>query len=117
MEEPITTQPTTLLDQLKAKRSEIVDTKDTLIPIPGYDEDPPLLLVKYRLLEGTELEKIGQRMRKSKNVGRWDRQINAMLDQMIAACEGLYVDVAGDGEVVPLTIGGEEVNEIGRAHV
>jgi len=100
--------PTTLLDQLASKRKEIADIRETFVPIPGYDKEPPLLLAKYRLLEGPELDRIGSRVRRDVK-GRWDRQITAAIDTFIAACEGIYVDTGDGAGPRPLTLNGEPI--------
>lgn len=105
-------QPETLLDQLAAKRKEISENKETFLPVPGYDKEPPLLLIKYRLLDGPDLAKIGQRVRKQFK-GQWDRQLFGAIDTFIAACLGIYVDL-GDGNPKPLTVKGEPVTGFTR---
>lgn len=107
---PTEEEPTSLLDQLAAKRRDVSENRETLISVPGYDNEPPLLLIKYRLLEGPEIERIGRRIRADKS-NRWDRQVNAMLDLMAAATLGVYVDINGDGEVQQLTVGGDPINQ------
>jgi hypothetical protein len=44
--------PVSPLDQLAAKHRELADTREVDIPVPGYDKQPPLLYIRYRLLEG-----------------------------------------------------------------
>lgn len=100
-------QPENLLEQLAAKRQEIADTKETFIPIPGYDKEPPLLLARYRLLEGPELAIIGDKIRREVK-GRWDRTLFAAIDTFIAACIGIFVDT-GDGKPVPLQLHGQPI--------
>lgn len=101
-------QPDSLLETLAAKRKDIAESKETYIPVPGYDRSPPLLLVKYRLLEGPELTKIGEKVRMQYK-GRWERSLNAAIDTFIAACLGIYVD-RGDGTPVPLTLNGQPIS-------
>lgn len=95
------------LEQLAAKRRVIAETRDTLVPVPGYDREPPLLLVKYKLLEGPDLVKIGDKISRETR-SRWQRQILAAVDTFVAACMGFYVD-KGDGKPVPLTYHGEPI--------
>lgn len=106
-------QPDNLLSQLAAKRSQIAENKETLIPVPGYAEDPPLLLIKYRLLEGQEIAQIGNTIRQQFK-GRWDRTMYAGIDTFIRAVVGVYVD-KGDGVPVPLTIQGQPVTGFTRS--
>jgi hypothetical protein len=110
--------PNTLLDQLAAKRKEISETRETMVPIPGFDKDPPLLLAKYRLLEGPELDRIGTQVRRQVK-GRWERQITAAIDTFVAACEGIYVDKGDGSGPQPLTLDGVPITgyteELARA--
>jgi hypothetical protein len=101
-------QPENLLEQLAAKRRDLADTKTTFIPVPGYDKSPPILLIQYRLLDGQEIERLGNKVRREFKQ-RWDRAINAAVDTIIAACTGLFID-KGDGSApAPLTINGNAV--------
>ena len=102
--------PETLLDQLRLAREEIAQSKETFIKVPGYAEKGLPLYIKYRLLEGEELAKIGKRAQNTKD--RWRRNVDAATDTLIVACEGLYLDLANEGnedEYTQLTIDGEPV--------
>jgi len=101
-------QPSTVLEQLAAKRGAIADTRETFIPLPGYDKEPPLLLAKYRLIDGPELAQLGSDVQ-AEFRSRWDRQLYMAIATMIRACGGIYVDIAGDGSPVPLTLNGEAI--------
>lgn len=107
LERQLVDQPDSLLEQLAAKREEISNKKETFIPIPGYDVDPPLLLAKYRLLEGPELAGIADKARRETK-SRWDRGMTAGLDTILMACIGIFVDT-GNGKPVPLTLNGQEI--------
>jgi hypothetical protein len=89
-------QPDNLLSVLAGKRKELSENKETFLPVPGYDKEPPLLLIKYRLLDGTEIDKLGNKIRREFK-GRWDRTLYAAVDIFIAACGGIYVDL-GEGD-------------------
>lgn len=89
--------PQSPLEQLAAKRRELAETKETLVPVPGYDKQPPLLLIKYRLLDGQEIARMGEKIRRETR-NQWQRQINAAIDTFIAACVGFYYD---DGSGLP----------------
>jgi hypothetical protein len=92
----INEQPDDLLDQLAAKRQEVAENKETFIPIPGYDREPPILLARYRLLDGPEIQRLTTKvMRETKN--KWDRNMNMAVDTFIAACTGIYVDLGDSG--------------------
>lgn len=101
--------PDTLLDQLAERRRAIAETREKLIPVPGYDEDPPLLLINYRLLDGPEIDRMTTKvMREVK--GRWDRNMTMAVDTFIAACLGIFVDPDGKGkDIRPLQYQGEPV--------
>jgi hypothetical protein len=105
-------QSDSLMSQLAAKRKEIAESKETYIPVPGYDRSPPLLLIKYRLLEGPELEIIGNNIRREFKK-RWDRQMYAAVDTMIMACVGLFLEDA-DGNKSPLTMNGVPITSFTR---
>jgi len=95
------------LEQLQAKHRELANTRHVDIPVPGYDKQPPLLFVRYRLLEGTEISRMGDKIRRETK-DKWQRQIFAAVDTFIAACKGFYVD-AGDGARQELKYEGEHL--------
>jgi hypothetical protein len=101
-DEDVEITPENLLDQLRQERTESAD-EETLIPIPGYERVP--LLVKYRMMDGHEVQKIGRRSRKIRDT--WSRNFTSAIDVMINAAIGVYVEV--NGEVIPLTYEGREV--------
>lgn len=107
-------EPNSLFDQLAQKRQRAVESKDgSFIPVPGYDKEPPVLLAKYRLLEGKEVDAIGRKV-VDEVKGRWNRQVLAAVDTMIESCDGLYIDL-GDGEdPQPLTLGGAPIPGFNR---
>src|SRR5881409_761488 len=99
-------EPENLFEQLAAQREELANTKETNILVPGYDREPPLLLVRYRLLETKEFETIGNRIRReTKN--RAQRTLLAAVDTFVAACVGFYYDV-GNGPL-PLNFNGQHI--------
>jgi hypothetical protein len=85
-------QPDNLLGALREKRKELAEKKETYIAIPGYDSSPPILLALYRLVDGTEIDKIGRKIR-SETKSEWQRQILSAVDLFITACEGIYFDM------------------------
>jgi hypothetical protein len=101
-------QPTNLLEQLAAKRQEISENREVDIPVPGYDMEPPLLLIRYKLLDGHALTQIGRRIRSQGGGDQFSRALNAAVDTFVAACVGMYVDL-GDGQPTPLTYQGEHL--------
>jgi len=97
-----------LLDQLRKKREEVTENNTCFIPIPGYDAYPPILVAKYGILDGKELDNIGRKVaRETKD--RWQRNILAAMDVLIACCQGMYVDHQNGEEPEPLTMNGEPI--------
>ena len=92
--------PQSLMEQLRAKRQEVADTKDIKIPIPMYEDLG--LQAQYRLMDRPEVEAIGKKNRNTtKDRGQF--QMNVLCDVIINACEGFYVQQGG--ETIPLTDG------------
>lgn len=93
--------PQTLMEQLRAKRQEVAETKEVKIPLPGYEEYG--LQAQYRLMDRPEVEKIGKRLKKNgiKDAGQF--QMLALVDVIINATEGFYIQQ--DGQTVELTNG------------
>ena len=105
--------PESLFDQLAQKHKELAETRTTDIPVPGYDGEPPNLFIRYRLLAGEEITRIGDKvLRETKN--KWERNLFAAADTMIAACEGIMVSLSGKVEdAQPLTWRGQPVRTFG----
>lgn len=101
-------QGSSLLDQLAAKRQAVNDTKETFIPLPGYDKNPPILLAKYRLLDGTEIARVADKTR-TEFRNRWERQIYSAVDIFTVACIGIYYDLEEGEGPQPLTVQGVPV--------
>jgi hypothetical protein len=91
--------PESLIEALRARRQEVAETTETMMPISGYEEFG--LQVKHRLLERTEVTAIGRKIIKEfKKIE--DRNVHLLYDQIIASTEGFYIQVDGDPEPVPL---------------
>jgi hypothetical protein len=90
--------PQSLMEQLRAKRQEVSDTVETFIPIQIFSgeyegEEIPQVFVKYRVIERAEIEAIGKKVRKeTRNQG--EQMMRVMVDTLIGACEGFYVQPA-----------------------
>lgn len=98
-----------LLDSLAAQRDEIASAKEVFIPIPGYEASGMTLLARYRLMSGDEVEAIGRKVtRQFKKGQRYERNVYATIDMMIAACSGIFVD--RDGEKIQLKHNGNEID-------
>jgi len=79
-------------DRAKKKERQTCD-----IDLPGYSGE---LVVRYRLMDGAELEVIGKKVtRQSKSQAA--RLVNGSCDTLIAACEGFYLRRDND-ELDPL---------------
>lgn len=102
-----------LLDQLAEKRQVVADTRETMIQVPGYDKEPPILLIKYRLLEGKDLAKIAGNVR-SEFRNRWEQGLHAAVDTFVAAIAGVYIDPGDGAPPVPLTYQGEPITGFTR---
>lgn len=104
--------PNNLLDQLAKKREAVSEAKEIDIPLPGYDNAPPILLARYRLLEGPDLTRIASNAQ-TEFRNRWERNLYSAVDVFVAAVIGLYYDM-GDGVLHPLTVGGVPVTGFTR---
>jgi len=102
-------EESSLLDALARQHEELASTRETDIPLPNYGKSGITLYVRYRLLDGSELEQIGRKiLSQFSKRQNYERQLYSAIDAMIAACQGFYVD-KGDGEKQQLTLGGEPI--------
>jgi hypothetical protein len=85
-EEP-TKQPS-LADQLRARRSEIADSKEVFLPIIGYEEYG--VVAKHRLMERVEIELIGKKVLAEVRE-RGERNMRILLDTIINSTMGFYL--------------------------
>lgn len=102
--------PQSLMEALRAKRQEIAANKETDIRLPGYDN--PIVLVRYRVLDGKETQDIAKRNQKIRD--RFEFGTAVSLDTIIRACTGFYYTLPDDpsGEVHPLNdIQGEHLTK------
>lgn len=98
-----------LLDALAEQRDLLATTRETFIPIFGYEKSGMTLYAKYRLLDGDELSKIGKRVSGQFSRNKvYERNLYSSMDVMIEACEGLFVD-RGDGEKIQLKQDGRSI--------
>lgn len=91
--------PDTLMKQLRAKRLEISETVDTLIPVQifgGKVEGKiiPQVFAKYRLIEREEIEELGRVIRKQTR-DQGEQMMRVVVDSLVSACEGFYVQPEG----------------------
>lgn len=92
--------PENLMNQLRAKREEIANTRDTFLPITGYEDLG--LQVQHRLMDRPEVEKIGRKVfHEVKNRG--ERQMRILVDQIIQSTIGFYIQREEDDEPVQLS--------------
>lgn len=91
--------PESLMEQLRARRTEIADTKEILLPIAGYEEHG--LQVMHRLFERPELTAMAKRIaRETKN--REERNVRLAFDTVIQSTTGFYIQRSEDPEPVHL---------------
>lgn len=82
--------PEALMEQLRAQRTEIAETKDTKLMVTGYEELG--LKGHHRLMDRPEVEKLAKRaMKDAKGQGRGQQQMNILLDQIIQSTMGFFV--------------------------
>jgi|SRR5882672_5222381 len=86
----------TLFDQLRARRREIQENRQTYVSIPGYEEIG--LCAQYHLLDGKIQERIVEKV-KRQTKDRVDRGLFVAVDTMIQACDGLFLE--RDGQYIP----------------
>jgi hypothetical protein len=87
--------PQSLAESLRAKRQEIAETRDTMIPIVGYTD--PVLLAKHRLMDRPEIEIIGKKVsRETKD--RSERNMRLLTDQIINSTVGFFYQRSFDPE-------------------
>src|SRR6516164_1677611 len=100
--------PKTLAEQLKQRRSEIAETRDVLLPLTGYDEFG--VVVKHRLMDRTEVERIGRRVI-TETKERGERNMRILLDVIINSTRGFYLQEDGKEpqEIIDDTNGNQSV--------
>jgi hypothetical protein len=101
--------PQSLAEQLRAKRTEIAETRDVKIPITGYTE--PVLLTQHRLMDRPEIEQIGKRVTKETK-DRGERNMRLLCDQIINSATGFYFQRPFDPE--PQALEDDDGNPIAR---
>ena len=90
----------TLMERLRAERQGMAEDQSIDISIPGYGD--PVLLCRYRLVEGRELQRIMDKVRRQTK-DSFDRNLLTTVDTFIAACEGIYIkEPDSEEEPVPL---------------
>lgn len=88
--------PQNLIDQIRAKRQELLENTTCFISIPGYEEIG--LVAQYRMMTAKEIETIASKSKKDKDKVR--RGMNIAIDTLIEACGGLYL-IREDGAAIP----------------
>lgn len=104
-----------LLESLAEAREESAEDRETFITIPGYEKSGIELLARYRLLSGAEIEAISRKaMGGSRRQRRnFQQGLGAALDVMASACIGIYYQRPEDHAPLPLTVGGQPVENYG----
>src|SRR4051812_38634650 len=93
--------PQSPMEALRVRRDEIESKRDVRIPLVGFEEMG--LQVQYRLIERNETEVIAKRARgQAKGKGQSELMFLVILDTIIAACDGFYIQMDPDGGPEPL---------------
>jgi len=90
-------QPKSLAEQLRARRTEIAETKEVFLPIIGYEDYG--LVAKHRLIERVEVEKIGRGVIVETR-DRGERNMRILLDTIIRSTTGFYLQGEKDPKPV-----------------
>jgi hypothetical protein len=85
-------KPPTLSDQLRARRTEIAESKDVLLPLTGYEDIG--VMVKHRLMERSEVETMGRKVL-GETRDRGERNMRILLDTILNSTLGFYVQPDG----------------------
>lgn len=88
-----------LRSRLRAARAKSLDEHRLALPVPGYPADLELVVQFHPLGDGRELEEIGKKAMKEQE----GRELAAVIDTIIAACEGIYLR-EDDGSLVGLHV-------------
>jgi len=92
-------RPQSLMEQLRARRDEIAETRDTFLTLPGFEDMG--FLIKHRLMSRFDIEQIGKRIsREVKNRG--ERNMRILVDQIIESTSGFFYQEADVDEPTPL---------------
>jgi len=94
-----------LLDALVQARDEIASSTETYLMVPGYQKSGFPLFVKYALISGDDIARVGRKVQQEFPRNKvYERNLYSLVDMMIEACRGIYVEV--DGNKQPLTVDG-----------
>src|SRR5215203_2320450 len=99
--------PQSPFEALRARREELASRQDTFITLTGWEEMG--LKGKYRLLTREETEEIAKRVRKESRGNRSEFMFRVLVDTLLLACEGFYID-SGTGDI-PVPLVSEETQE------
>lgn len=95
---PPSKSQSTIMDALRAKRDEQTGDLTCDITVPGFSN---MVKARYGVLPTKEMNVLGKRIsRQFKDEG--ERQLNAIVDVLIQACEGLYYVEPEDGSLTPI---------------
>ena len=99
--------PANLLESLRQRREEVASDHTVTLSLPGYDQDYPKLYVKYRNVDGKEVDLIARKVQRETK-DRWDRQVLSTVDILIEACVGFYVATTSEEEDDPTPLVGPD---------
>jgi hypothetical protein len=91
--------PESLKEGLRRQRQEATQTTHLDLPLPEYNN--PELVGRYRMVDPTELGKMGEKLRREFK-DRTELVIFGAIDSIIMCCDGLYARMLGETELIPL---------------
>lgn len=87
-----------ILEQLRARHSELLSSSTTDLPVPGYHGE---MVARYKVLDSHEMASIGVTIRKTIK-DQTEQQIAAMIDMLLKSCIEIFWRT-DEGPLVPLS--------------
>lgn len=79
----------TIMEALRARHSQLLDSQHIFWAIPGYDDE---MVAKYNVVDARTLMKIGDSLRKEKDLPPDEQQLLGAMDFLIKSCQEIYYD-------------------------
>jgi hypothetical protein len=95
-QQPSDDEEESILTRLRRQRKSIAENQFIDLDLPMYNGE---IFVRYRLLDGSEIDGIGQKVR-SQTANRSERMLAQVLDTLILACQEIWV--RDNGKEMPL---------------
>ena len=92
-------EPPSLAEQLRARRAEIAESQDVMLPLTGYEEHG--VLVKHRLMDRHEVEGIGRKVL-SETRDRAERNMRILLDIIIGSTSAFMIKLEENEGPTPI---------------